>query len=318
MALKIVFMGTPAFSVPTLSSILTAGHDVVGVYCQPPRPGGRRGLVETKSPVHAFAEQSGIRVHFPRTLKGPEAAGVFAAQAADVAVVVAYGLILPGSILEIPRFGCVNLHASKLPRWRGAAPIQRAIMAGDTETAVMVMRMEAGLDTGPVGLSELVSIGPNTTFGQLHDDLANVGAGLMVRALDALEHGRLSFSAQSDDGVTYAHKIDKGETRLDFSSPATHVHNLIRGLSPAPGAWFEVVREGATERVKVLRSVLIGEAGAHDAALPGTVLDDNLTIACGEGMVRLLQLQRAGKRPSTAEEFLRGFPIGQGARLNQH
>jgi methionyl-tRNA formyltransferase len=309
--LRIVFMGTPEFSVPTLSEMIGAGHDIVAVYSQPPRPAGR-GMAEKKSPIHEFAESCGIPVHTPRSLKSAEAQETFRAHQADVAVVVAYGLILPKPVLDAPRYGCLNLHGSKLPRWRGAAPIQRAIMAGDTETAVMVMQMEEGLDTGPVCLTELVPIGSDTTTGELHDELAHRGASLMVRALAALERDSLEMTPQSEDGVTYAAKIDKVEARIDFSKPAAEVHNHIRGLSPFPGAWFEADISGRTERIKVLRSQLA--PGSHGTA--GMVLDDDLLIACGEGAIRLTQLQRAGKKTMSAEEFQRGNHLAKGARLN--
>lgn len=309
MSLRIVFMGTPEFAVPTLVEILAAGHDVVAVYTQPPRPAGR-GMDERKSPVHLQAEQSGIPVFTPTSLKGATEQEVFRSHNADVGVVVAYGLILPKPILEAPAYGCLNLHASALPRWRGAAPIQRAIMAGDTETAVMVMRMDEGLDTGPICLAERVPIGSNTTAGELHDELARVGASLMVRALAALERGSLDATPQPDTGVTYAAKIDKAEARIDFSRPAAQVHNLIRGLSPYPGAWFEAGLAGRRERIKVLRSELVEGSGA-----PGTILDDKLTVACGEGAVRLVLLQRAGRKPMPADEFLRGFELAPGTQL---
>ena len=309
MSLRIVFMGTPEFAVPTLVEILAAGHDVVAVYTQPPRPAGR-GMDERKSPVHLQAEQSGIPVFTPTSLKGATEQEVFRSHNADVGVVVAYGLILPKPILEAPAYGCLNLHASALPRWRGAAPIQRAIMAGDTETAVMVMRMDEGLDTGPICLAERMPIGPNMTAGELHDELARVGASLMVRALAALERGSLDATPQPDTGVTYAAKIDKAEARIDFSRPAAQVHNLIRGLSPYPGAWFEAGPAGRRERIKVLRSELVEGSGA-----PGTVLDDKLTVACGEGAVRLVMLQRAGRKPMPADEFLRGFELAPGTQL---
>jgi len=302
-------MGTPEFAVPTLVEILAAGHDVVAVYTQPPRPAGR-GMDERKSPVHLQAEQSGIPVFTPTSLKGATEQEVFRSHNADVGVVVAYGLILPKPILEAPAYGCLNLHASALPRWRGAAPIQRAIMAGDTETAVMVMRMDEGLDTGPICLAERVPIGSNTTAGELHDELARVGASLMVRALAALERGSLDATPQPDTGVTYAAKIDKAEARIDFSRPAAQVHNLIRGLSPYPGAWFEAGPAGRRERIKVLRSELVEGSGA-----PGTILDDKLTVACGEGAVRLVLLQRAGRKPMPADEFLRGFELAPGTQL---
>jgi methionyl-tRNA formyltransferase len=309
MTLRIVFMGTPDFSVPTLAEILGAGHEVVAVYSQPPRPAGR-GMAERPSPVHAFATSLGVPVRTPTSLKSTAEQEAFARLGADAAVVVAYGLLLPLPILNAPRLGCFNLHASALPRWRGAAPIQRAIMAGDTETAVMVMRMAEGLDTGPVCLSEAVPIGAETTAGELHDELARRGAGLMVRALGALERGALDCAAQAEDGVTYAAKIDKAEARIDFSKPAAEVHNLIRGLSPFPGAWFETGAEGKRERIKVLRAAVTEGSGA-----PGEILDDALAVACGEGAVRFLELQRAGKKPMAARELLRGFALPAGGQL---
>lgn len=311
MALKVVFMGTPDFSVPVLRAILEAGHEVRAVYSQPPRPAGR-GMTEMKAPVHVFAEDHGLAVLTPKSLKGEAEQRAFAGHGADVAVVVAYGLVLPKAILAAPRFGCLNLHASALPRWRGAAPIQRAIMAGDTETAAMVMQMEEGLDTGPVCLADCVPIGPDMTARELHDVLSERGARLMATALDRLEAGRLTATPQAAAGVTYAAKIDKAEARIDFSRPAAAVHNHIRGLSPFPGAWFEVsAGAGKPERIKVLRSAL--EAGHRGT--PGEVLDDALAIACGEGAVRLLEVQRAGKRPAGAAEFLRGFPLAKGSRV---
>jgi methionyl-tRNA formyltransferase len=309
MPLRIVFMGTPDFAVPTLMEILSAGHEVVAVYSQPPRAAGR-GLEPRRSPVHAYAESSGIPVHTPTTLKSPVEQETFRQHRADVGVVVAYGLLLPKPILEAPVAGCLNLHASALPRWRGAAPIQRAIMAGDRETAVMVMRMDEGLDTGPICLAEHVPIGPNTTAGELHDELARIGASLMVRALAALERGSLEAVPQPEEGVTYAAKIRNEETRIDFSRDATAVHNQIRGLSPHPGAWFDAGPQHGHERIKVLRSELAMGEGA-----PGEVLDDALLVACGRGAVRLLELQRPGKKPMPAEAFLRGFRIARGERL---
>jgi methionyl-tRNA formyltransferase len=307
--LRIVFMGTPEFAVPTLAGVRSAGHEVVAVYTQPPRPAGR-GMAERKSPVHLFADQHGLAVHTPRSLRGATEQHTFASHAADVAVVVAYGLILPRPILEAPRLACFNLHASALPRWRGAAPIQRAIMAGDTETAACVMRMDEGLDTGPVCFSERVAIAPAMTAGELHDVLAARGAGLMVRALAELEGRRLACAPQPDEGVTYAAKIDKSETRIDFARPAEEVHNRVRALSPAPGAWFEASHDGRTERIKVLRTEPVEASGP-----PGTVLDETLTVACGERAVRLLELQRSGRKPMAAPEFLRGFPLARGTRL---
>jgi len=310
MSLRIVFMGTPDFAVPTLAEIVGAGHDVVAVYSQPPRAAGR-GMAARKSPVHTFAETADIPVFTPATFKDAAEQAAFAAHGADAAVVVAYGLLLPNGVLEAPRLGCFNLHASALPRWRGAAPIQRAIMAGDAETAVMVMRMEQGLDTGPVCLGEHVAIGGDETAGELHDVLAARGASLMVRALSALERGSLDCQPQPEDGVTYARKIEKAEARIDFSRPAHDVHNLIRGLSPFPGAWFEAGPQGKRERFKVLRARLADGTGT-----PGEVLDDALTVACGTGAVRLVELQRAGKRPMPAAEVLRGFAIPPGTRLS--
>ncbi len=301
MALRIVFMGTPHFSAPVLSAILAAGHEVVACYTRAPKPAGRRGLTLTKSPVHELAESLGVPVFTPRTLRDEEEAARFRAHDADVAFVVAYGLILPKPILEAPRHGCLNLHASLLPRWRGAAPIQRAIMAGDAQTGVMVMRMEEGLDTGPVAMTERVAIGPDVTAGELHDELSRVGAALGVRALDALERGALSFTPQLDEGVIYAHKIDKAESRIDWTKPAKAVHDMIRGLSPFPGAWFEADFGRGPERVKALRSTLATGSGA-----PGHLLGGDLTIACGEGAVRLIEVQRAGKTPVSARDFLRG------------
>ena len=309
--LRVVFMGTPEFAVPTLAGILAAGHEVVAVYTQPPRPAGR-GMAERKTPVQQLAERHGLSVLAPASLKTEVEAHAFAAHRADVGIVVAYGLILPGPLLAVPREGCLNLHASALPRWRGAAPIQRAIMAGDAETAATVMRMEAGLDTGPICRMERVPIGADATAGELHDILAERGAALMVRALGELEQGRLDCTPQPADGVTYAAKIDKSETRIDFARPAREVHNHVRGLSPAPGAWFQAAHEGRSERVKLLRTQLV----AHTPSAPaGSVLDDALTIACGEGAVRVLEVQRSGRKPMAAAEFLRGFPLGPGTRL---
>ncbi len=305
--LRIVFMGTPEFSVPALSEIVAAGHEVAAVYTQPPRPAGR-GMSERKSPVHVFAEAAGLPVLTPVSVKGPDEQAAFAAHTADVAIVIAYGLLLPKAILEAPAHGCLNLHGSALPRWRGAAPIQRAIMAGDAETAAMVMRMDEGLDTGPVCLGESIAIGPGMTAGELHDRMALVGAGLVVKALAALERGSMDCRPQPETGVMYARKITNEEARIDFTRPAREVHNLIRGLSPAPGAWFQST--GANERIKVLRAELAKGSGA-----PGTVLDGALTIACGQEAVRLLQVQRAGKRPMTAAELLRGFALPAGTRV---
>jgi len=311
--MRVVFMGTPDFAVPVLSEILTAGHEVAAVYSQPPRPAGR-GMSERKSPVHAFADGNGIPVVAPKNLKDEADQRAFARHRADVGVVVAYGLILPKRVLEAPRHGCLNLHASALPRWRGAAPIQRAIMAGDGETAATVMRMDVGLDTGPICLEERVPIGPDMTAGELHDFLAGRGARLMVRALANLERGTLQCQPQPAEGVTYAAKIGKDEGRIDFRRPAGDVHNHIRGLSPVPGAWIDVARGDKPERIKILRTSL-AKGPASGSAAPGTVLDGHLTIACGKGAVRVLQAQRAGKRPMTAEELLRGFVLPPGTQL---
>jgi methionyl-tRNA formyltransferase len=309
MSLRIVFMGTPAFACPTLSEIVGQGHEVVACYTREPAPAGR-GMALKQSPVHAMAERFGIPVLTPRSLRTPEAAEAFAAHEADAAVVVAYGRMLPKVILDVPPLGCLNLHGSLLPRWRGAAPIQRAVMAGDAETGVMVMRMEEGLDTGPVALAERIAIGPDMTAGEVHDRLMGLGADLMARALAALSRGGLAFTPQPEAGVTYAHKIDKAEARIDWSRPAREVHNLVRGLSPFPGAWFEADWGQGPQRVKVLRTAL-----AEGAGLPGTVLDDALTVACGEGAVRLVALQRAGGRAAPAEEFLRGAGLRAGQTL---
>jgi methionyl-tRNA formyltransferase len=310
MPLRLVFMGTPDFAVPTLAAIVARGHDVTAVYTRAPQPAGR-GMELRPSPVEREARRFGIAVLTPKTLRSPEAQDAFRAHAADAAVVVAYVLILPKPILDAPRLGCFNLHASALPRWRGAAPINRAIMAGDTETAVMVMRMAEGLDTGPVAMAARVAIGPDMTAGELHDELARCGADLMVRALDALERGSLQLSPQPEEGVTYAAKIDKSETRIDWTRPWRAVHDHCRGLSPFPGAWFELPNAGASPvRVKVLRTTRGEGTGA-----PGAVIDDKLTVACGDGAVRILELQRAGRQPMRAEEFLRGTPLAAGARL---
>ena len=309
MSLRVVFMGTPDFSVPTLSEIVGAGHDVVGVYTQPPRPAGR-GMEDKKSPVHRFAEEAGLRVFTPKSLRRAGAQNEFASLGADVAVVVAYGLILPKPILGAPPLGCLNLHGSLLPRWRGAAPIQRAVMAGDTETGVMVMKMDEGLDTGPVALADRVAIGPDSTAGEIHDQLSLMGATLMLKALALLERGKLTFAPQPEDGVTYAAKISKDETRIDWKKPATDIHNMIRGLSPYPGAWFEALLGGKAERVKVLRTVVVPGKGE-----PGLLLDSHLTVATGSQAIRLTQVQRAGKRPMGGAEFLRGFPLGKGTHF---
>ena len=310
MSLRIIFMGTPDFSVPTLAEIIGHGHEVVAVYSQPPRPAGR-GMELRKSPVHLKAEQFGIPVRTPQSLKGEAEQKEFAAFNADVAVVVAYGLLLPQAVLDAPRLGCYNGHASLLPRWRGAAPIQRAIMAGDSETGVMVMKMEAGLDTGPVGLVERVEISSNMSAGELHDTLSITGGDLMGRALAAIERDSLVLSEQSDEGVTYAKKIEKSETRINWDQPAKDVHNRIRGLSPFPGAWCEMEFGGKITRVKIIRASIVGGEGA-----PGEVLDDGLRIACKSGAIRLEKVQKAGKQAGSAEEFLRGNAVSKGTVLS--
>jgi methionyl-tRNA formyltransferase len=310
MPLRIVFMGTPDFSVPTLRAIVEAGHSVVAVYTQPPRPAGRRGLELTPSPVQREAERLAIEVRSPVSLKGADEQAAFRSLGADVAVVVAYGLLLPVPILEGTRLGAYNGHASLLPRWRGAAPIQRAIMAGDHESGMMIMKMDAGLDTGPVALTERIDILPDETAGALHDRLMHVGATLMVEALARLEAGTLTLTPQPAEGVIYAKKIDKAETRMDWRLPAMELHNRVRGLSPFPGAWCEMTLGGKVERLKVLRTSPVSGAGA-----PGEVLDERLAIACGQGALRLVELQRAGGRPATAEEFLRGTRLEKGIRL---
>ncbi|HEV7253184.1 MAG TPA: methionyl-tRNA formyltransferase [Mesorhizobium sp.] len=309
--LRLAFMGSPTFSVATLQALHEAGHEIAAVYSQPPKARGRRGLELQPTPVAEAAEKLGIPVRTPKSLRPIEEQEAFRALRLDAAVVVAYGLILPPPILEAPRLGCLNGHASLLPRWRGAAPIQRAIMAGDHETGVGVMRMEEGLDTGPVSLERRIAIGENETAGQLHDRLMGFCAGLMVEALAELARGTLRFSPQPDDGVTYAAKIAKGEARVDFSRPAAELHNHIRALSPAPGAWCEFNGPAEPERLKLLRS----ERADGQGAPPGKILDERLTVACGEGALRLLELQRAGGRPISADEFLRGARLRPGDRL---
>jgi len=306
LALRLVFMGTPDFAVPTLIEIIGGGHEVAAVYSRAPQPAGR-GLEPRSSPVAREAERLGVTVLTPKTLKGADAAAAMHAHGAAAAVVVAYGLILPKPILEAFPLGCFNLHASLLPRWRGAAPIHRAVLAGDKETGVMVMKMEEGVDTGPIAMAERLAIDPDATTGDLHDRLARLGADLMLRALAALEKNALQLRPQPQVGATYADKIDKNETRIDWRKPWTEVHDHCRGLSPFPGAWFELAGIG---RIKVLRTTRGAGAGP-----PGRVLDDRLTIACGDGAVRLLELQRAGRQPMNADEFLRGTQIPPATRL---
>jgi methionyl-tRNA formyltransferase len=300
LALRLVFMGTPDFAVPTLVEILGGGHEFVAVYTRAPQPAGR-GLAPRPSPIAREAERFGVPVFTPKTLKANDAAEAMRAHGADAAIVVAYGLILPKSILETFPLGCFNLHTSLLPRWRGAAPIHRAIMAGDQETGVMVMKMDEGLDTGAIAMAERVPIGADATTGELHDELARRGADLMLRALAALEKGQLQLTPQAATGATYANKIDKSETRIDWTRPWNEVHNHCRGLSPFPGAWCELPGAGRVKILRTTKGIGVGQ--------PGRVLDDKLTIACGSGAVRLLELQRAGKQPMSADEFLRGMPI---------
>jgi len=303
-------MGTPDFSVPTLRLLVEAGHQIIAVYTQPPRPGGRRGLDLQKSPVHQAAELLGLPVFTPVNFKDPEERERFRALGADVGVVVAYGLLLPEAILTGTRYGCYNGHASLLPRWRGAAPIQRAIMAGDAKTGMMVMKMDKGLDTGDVALTREVEIGPNMTAGELHDRLMHVGAKAMAEAMVKLEMDDLPLTPQPAEGVLYATKIDKAETRIDFARDAKDVHNHIRGLAPFPGAWFELVGHDKAERVKVLGSEL-----ATGEGMAGTLVTDDLVVACGTGAVRLTKLQKAGGKPLAASDFLRGTPLVAGTRL---
>ncbi len=306
MALRLVFMGTPDFAVPTLVEIVGGGHEVAAVYTRAPQPAGR-GLAPRPSPVAREAERFGLPIFTPKSLKSGDAAAAMRAHGADAAVVVAYGMILPKPILDAFPLGAFNLHASLLPRWRGAAPIHRAVMAGDKETGVMVMKMEEGLDTGPIAMAERVPIPADATTGDLHDKLARLGADLMLRALAALEKSALQLTPQLTASATYADKIGKGETRIDWTTPWNKVHDHCRGLSPFPGAWFELTGTG---RVKVLHTTKGAGRGK-----PGEVLDDSLSIACGEGAVRLVELQRAGRQPMSAAEFLRGMPVARGAVL---
>lgn len=308
--MRLAFLGTPDFAARALAAVLDAGHDVVAVYSQPPAPRGR-GQALQPSPVHAFAEARGLEVRTPASLREPAQVEAFRALGLDAAVVVAFGQILTREILEAPRLGCFNVHASLLPRWRGAAPIQRAIMAGDPVTGVQVMRMTEGLDEGPVLAAASLAIEPLDTAGTLHDRLAEAGARLLVETLAALEQGRAVETPQDAEGVTYARKISARAARLKWTRPAAEIDRKIRGLSPFPGAWFEVAGEKGTVRVKALLSR--AEAGAGE---PGELLDDRLLVACGEGAVRLLKVQREGRGPQDADVFLRGFPLKAGTRLS--
>jgi methionyl-tRNA formyltransferase len=305
MALRLAFMGTPDFAVPTLAELLAQGHDIAAVYSQPPRPKGR-GMALEPPPVHQFAQKAGLPVRHPVSLKGEAERAEFAALELDAAIVVAYGLLLPKAILAAPKLGCFNLHASLLPRWRGAAPIQRAVMAGDEETGVMVMQMEEGLDTGPVLMAERVKVGRKTS-GELTAELSRLGADLMVRALGALERGAVTPQPQSPDGVTYAKKITKDEARIDWSKSAVEIDAMIRGLAPWPGAFTEL----KGERLKILSALPVKDRGA-----PGEVISDDLTVACGEGALKLLKVQRAGSRVMEAGELLKGFPLPSGTRFS--
>jgi methionyl-tRNA formyltransferase len=305
MPLRLAFMGTPDFAVPTLTELIGQGHDIAAVYTQPARPKGR-GLSAEPSPIEKLARTHGLDVRTPQTLRDATAQADFAALDLDAAVVVAYGLLLPKPILDAPKRGCFNLHGSLLPRWRGAAPIQRAIMAGDAQTGVMVMRMEEGLDTGPVLMTERTPIG-RKTYGELHDELARLGADLMVRALGAMERGTVTEHPQQEAGATYAKKIAKEEARIDWTKSAHEIDCLIRGLSPFPGAWCEA----KGERLKVLYAEPVSGSD-----LPGEILDDHLTVACGDGALKLTRLQRAGGRPMNTDEFLRGFALPKGAKLS--
>jgi methionyl-tRNA formyltransferase len=302
MPLRLIFMGTPDFAVPTLLDLASAGHEIAAVYTRAAKPAGR-GMELQPTPIEREAKRLGLPVLTPVTLKTAEAQAAFRAHDANAAVVVAYGLILPKAILDAPRLGCFNVHASLLPRWRGAAPINRAIMAGDKESGVTIMQMDEGLDTGAMAIAERVAIGADMTAGDLHDALARLGADLMLRALAAAERGSLVLAPQAESGVTYAAKISKDETRIDWSKSVSQVHDHIRGLSPFPGAWFEI----GGVRVKALRS-----SKGEGKGKPGTALDAKLTIACGDGAIRLIQVQRAGKQPMSAEEFLRGTPVKAG------
>jgi methionyl-tRNA formyltransferase len=310
MPLRLIFMGTPEFAVPTLLELVAHGHEIAAVYTRAAKPAGR-GMKLQPSPVEIEARRLGIPLATPATLKTPEALEAFRAHHADAAVVVAYGMILPKTILDAPKLGCFNLHASLLPRWRGAAPINRAIMAGDAETGVMVMKMDAGLDTGDVAMAERMTITDAMTAADVHDALARLGADLMVRAIGALERGKLQLTKQGDQGVTYAAKIEKAEARIDWNKPGRAVLRHIHGLSPFPGAWCEMAIEGEFARVKILRCELTDGSGAA-----GEVLDDHLAVACKEGALRILELQRAGKQPMKAEKFLRGTPLKPPMRLS--
>ncbi|MBK3802604.1 methionyl-tRNA formyltransferase [Azospirillum brasilense] len=314
--LRLVFMGTPDFAVPSLRALADAGHEVVCVYSQPPRPAGRGQQVQ-KSPVHRFAEERGIPVRTPKSLRNAEAQAEFAELKADAAVVAAYGLILPQPILDAPRLGCLNVHGSLLPRWRGAAPIQRAILAGDAETGITIMQMDIGLDTGAMLLKDAVPITAETTASSLHDALADMGARLIVEALDGLAAGRLTAVPQPEAGVTYAAKLTREDGRLDWTRDAAYLERQVRALTPWPGCWFDApTPTGGVERIKVLKAEP-APASTNDArkAAPGTLLDDRLTVACSDGAVRLTLVQRPGKAPVDGAALLRGFALPVGTSL---
>ncbi len=305
MSLRLAFMGTPEFSVPVLEALHQAGHEIVAVYSQPPRPAGRRGLELTPTPVASAAEKLGIEVLTPKSLKDRQEQERFSSFKLDAAIVVAYGLLLPKAILDAPRFGCFNGHASLLPRWRGAAPIQRAIMAGDKKTGMMIMKMDEGLDTGPIALSKSIDIAPDMTAGELYDELEKIAAPLMVKAMEKLEQGDLTLTPQKSEGETYAKKITKDETRIDWSKPAKELQKRICGLSPFPGSWCEMEISGKRERVKLLKATLV--AGSSLGA--GHIDPETLTIHCGEGCLQITRLQKAGGKAMDAETFLHGFHV---------
>ena len=305
MSLRLAFMGTPEFSVPVLEALHQAGHEIVAVYSQPPRPAGRRGLELTPTPVASAAEKLGIEVLTPKSLKDRQEQERFSSFKLDAAIVVAYGLLLPKAILDAPRFGCFNGHASLLPRWRGAAPIQRAIMAGDKKTGMMIMKMDEGLDTGPIALSKSIDIAPDMTAGELYDELEKIAAPLMVKAMEKLEQGDLTLTPQKSEGETYAKKITKDETRIDWSKPAKELQKRICGLSPFPGSWCEMEISGKRERVKLLKAKLV--AGSSLGA--GHIDPETLTIHCGEGCLQITRLQKAGGKAMDAETFLHGFHV---------
>lgn len=304
-SLRIAFMGSPDFSVPILHALRDAGHGIAAVYCQPPRPAGR-GQKERKCAVHAAADEAGLEVRTPKSLEGEAAEADFAALDLDAAVVAAYGLILPKAVLDAPKHGCLNVHASLLPRWRGAAPIQRAIEAGDTETGVTIMQMDEGLDTGGMLLAERIAITPAATAGSLHDELSEIGARLIVEALGRLAEGALEATPQPEDGVTYARKLDRAEARIDFSEPAQVIERRLRAFDPWPGGYAEL----AGARLKILSAAVSDGSGE-----PGVTLDEALTIGCGQGSIAPTRVQLAGKSPMSAGDFLRGTPVPAGTRL---